>query len=210
MAFLIIILGYFLGSIPFSYIMARLVKGIDIRSVGSGNVGGFNVMQQVGFLPGAVAGLLDVSKGVVALLLARWLGFSEWVMFLVGMAAVFGHCYPLFLGFKGGKGGSVSIAMALLLLTKESLIAILVGALVFLVTRNIAVTLGTGFAVLIPLAWWFGRPWPLVLFPLVLLLVMGMRILPDALKLFARVEHLRDIIFFEGSVLDRWRKGGEK
>lgn len=95
--------AYLLGSIPFSFLITRLVTGKDIRRLGSGNVGATNVMRTTGILPGLIALVMDVLKGVGAVYLGKTvLGSDSWGA-AAGFAAVVGHSFPVFLGFRGGK-----------------------------------------------------------------------------------------------------------
>ena len=96
--------GYAIGSIPFSFIVARAFGVKDVRTVGSGNVGATNVMRSAGPGPGVLALLLDASKGAVTVLLARGAGASEASVCIAGLCAVIGHLFPVWLGFRGGKG----------------------------------------------------------------------------------------------------------
>ncbi|ABS60774.1 protein of unknown function DUF205 [Fervidobacterium nodosum Rt17-B1] len=100
------IVGYFIGSIPFSYIIPRL-RGIDITKVGSGNVGGTNVLRNLGTGYGALAMFLDIMKAVVAVLIFKNQGENAMVM--AGAMSVFGHCYSPFVKFKGGKGVATTL-----------------------------------------------------------------------------------------------------
>lgn len=111
-----IVLGYALGSVPFAVIVSRLVKGIDIREVGTKNPGAANVLREVGRFWGVLVWLLDTLKGVGAMLIAHHvLEVSEaagmhrlfWVM-MAGIAAVIGHCWSVFLRFRGGRGVSTA------------------------------------------------------------------------------------------------------
>ena len=96
-----IVIGYLLGSIPFAYIAGRLKKGVDIRRVGTGNMGAVNVMRQVGTMIGYAVFIADIAKGLLAVFIAQWLGLSlAWVL-VVGFVAVAGHNWPVFLGFRG-------------------------------------------------------------------------------------------------------------
>jgi len=95
-----ILLGYFVGAIPFSFIIAKL-KGIDLRKTGSGNVGGTNVLRNAGPLYGGIAFFLDIFKAFFVVILMKKYGLNA--QLLAGSFAVFGHCYSIFLGFKGGK-----------------------------------------------------------------------------------------------------------
>lgn len=104
----VIVMAYLLGSIPFSYLIVKLKTHKDVRSVGSGNVGATNAMRAAGKGAGIAALLLDIAKGVAAVLIARRFGASPG---RVGAAAFFvmlGHCYPVWLKFQGGKGVATS------------------------------------------------------------------------------------------------------
>ena len=96
--------AYLLGSIPFSYLIVKLAKGRDVRTVGSGNAGATNVMRTAGKAAGAAALLLDCGKGIAAVVAARELGASSAVVGGAAAAVVAGHIFPIFLGFRGGKG----------------------------------------------------------------------------------------------------------
>jgi glycerol-3-phosphate acyltransferase PlsY len=113
---LVVLGGYVLGSIPFGYVLPRIVRGEDIRRQGSGNVGASNVWRVYGRSLGIPVALLDVAKGFVPALVGLELG-GDWVGVLAGAAAMIGHARPVFLGFsKGGKmvatGGGVALALA--------------------------------------------------------------------------------------------------
>jgi glycerol-3-phosphate acyltransferase PlsY len=111
---LIVVLGYLLGSIPSAYIAGRLIKGIDIRDYGSGNVGGSNVWMHVAKWAIFVVGIFDVAKGAIP----TWLGlrlFGMPVAILVGLAAIAGHSWSIYLGFTGGRGLSTTLGMLLVL-----------------------------------------------------------------------------------------------
>lgn len=98
------VVAYFLGSIPWSYLIVRLLKGTDVRREGSGNVGATNVLRSAGKLAGLLALALDAAKGVVAVVVARHLGFGAAWIGGAAVAVVLGHVFPLFLGLRGGKG----------------------------------------------------------------------------------------------------------
>jgi glycerol-3-phosphate acyltransferase PlsY len=107
-----IAIGYLLGSIPFGLILTRAL-GIDIRSIGSGNIGATNVLRTGNRPLAAATLLLDVAKGVAAVLIARtWLGDENAAM-VAGLSAFIGHIFPVWLGFKGGKGVATYIGVLL-------------------------------------------------------------------------------------------------
>ena len=98
------VLGYLSGSLSFAYWVTRLLKGVDVRAVGSQHATTTNTIRQVGFGVGVIVGILDIAKGFLPVFIAVWLGAPDWLVGLTVAAAVAGHCWPLFSGFKGGMG----------------------------------------------------------------------------------------------------------
>ena len=121
MGLLSVLLGYLLGSIPSGFLAGRWCKGIDLRTIGSGSTGATNVLRNVGKGPALVVFLVDVGKGAAAVLLARALTegmvgmelMRNWVEVLAGLAALAGHIWPVWLGFKGGKAVATGFGMFL-------------------------------------------------------------------------------------------------
>jgi glycerol-3-phosphate acyltransferase PlsY len=111
-------LGYLAGSIPFGFLIARVSKGVDVRQAGSGNIGATNVLRVVGSGAGALTLALDALKGWAPVALSKLLGSSEMLVATVGLAAFLGHLYPLFLGFRGGKGVATALGVLLALFAK--------------------------------------------------------------------------------------------
>ena len=107
--------GYVLGSVPTGFLIGR-AWGVDVRRVGSGNIGMANVLRTVGKWPAVITMAGDMLKGFVPVFLARTVAENEWVVAVVALAAVVGHCWSIFLGFKGGKavatGAGTTIALA--------------------------------------------------------------------------------------------------
>lgn len=132
------LLGYALGSLPFSFIVARLFGVKDVRKVGSGNVGATNVMRSAGKLPGLLALILDGSKGAVTVGIARGLGASPDEACLAGIFAVIGHLFPVWLGFRGGKGVATSAGLFLPLAPLALSVAVAVFALSLLAFRYVS------------------------------------------------------------------------
>ncbi len=105
--------GYLMGSIPTGLIVGRVVRGIDIRQYGSGKTGATNVLRTVGARWGIVALIGDLAKGVVPVVIARFVSDEPYVMTVAGLAAAVGHDWPVFAGFEGGRGVATSYGAAL-------------------------------------------------------------------------------------------------
>jgi glycerol-3-phosphate acyltransferase PlsY len=138
--FFLIIIGYLLGSISFSIVIARMVKGIDIRDHGSGNAGATNTLRVLGRGPGALVLTLDILKGVLAVLFAKWFGSDEleWIPAATALAAITGHSWPVFFGFKGGKGVATTAGVMLTLSFFPALISFAVALLTMAITRYVS------------------------------------------------------------------------
>ena len=136
---LYIIGSYLLGAIPFAIIVCYLFKGVDVRRHGSGNAGATNVYRVAGPLAALLTTILDVAKGAVPVLVVRsQVPESEWLQIVCGVAAVLGHLYPVFAGFKGGKGVNTLFGVLVVLLPVETLICLAVFIIVFALTRIVS------------------------------------------------------------------------
>jgi glycerol-3-phosphate acyltransferase PlsY len=132
--YLLIAGAYLAGSIPFGIVLAR-AKGIDLRSVGSGNIGATNVARAMGKGWAVVVLVADAAKGFVPVWLGRRLGMSATVIALAGGAAIVGHMFTLFLRGRGGKGVATSLGVALALSPVAALIGFGAYIVIFAVTR---------------------------------------------------------------------------
>lgn len=175
----IVVAAYLIGSIPFSYLIVKLVAHKDVRRVGSGNVGATNAMRAAGKKAGVIALLLDLAKGIVAVLIARRIGAPPVLVGAAAVAAMLGHCYPVWLGFQGGKGVATS-AGALGALAPSALILAL-AAFAVVVAWKRYVSLGSIVAAaLFPLCIWIAQrlgweerePWMLLSAALIALIVI--------------------------------------
>lgn len=152
-----ILLAYFLGAIPFGVILATLWGGRDIRESGSGNIGATNVARVVGPLAGALTLVFDIAKGAGAVLLAEKLsnGSAKWMM-IAGFAALVGHCFPVWLKFKGGKGVATAAGVFLVLSPPACLAAVILFLLVVIFWRYVSlgsVSAAAAMPLLIYLLW---------------------------------------------------------
>ncbi|MEG1557900.1 MAG: glycerol-3-phosphate 1-O-acyltransferase PlsY [Oscillospiraceae bacterium] len=132
---LTVLSGYLLGSLSFAIIVTRILKNKDIRSMGSGNAGMTNALRSAGLVPGILTGIGDFAKGAAAIFLARYLFSLAGLDIQIGsyVAAVFvlvGHLFPLYFGFRGGKG--IMTTAGILLVLDPALLGILL--IVFLIT----------------------------------------------------------------------------
>lgn len=158
--------GYLLGSISFGIIVTRLFKGIDIRDYGSGSTGMTNVLRTAGKGPAALVLMGDVLKGVISTYIGLTLGGVSYGV-LAGLAAMAGHAYPLYFGFKGGKSVATGFGIILTLAPDATLIAASVFLLTTLISRY--VSLGSILAAVSApiLMYLFAKPLPVFVFALV-------------------------------------------
>jgi glycerol-3-phosphate acyltransferase PlsY len=136
----VILVGYLLGSIPFGYIVGRL-RGVDVTQYGSGRTGGTNVLRTVGKKAAAVSIGCDLLKGAAAVLLGRWLVGTELAAALAGFAAVVGHDWSIYIGFRGGAGTGTSMGAYFFMAPWPTLLVGLSSAFIgFVVLRYASVT----------------------------------------------------------------------
>lgn len=169
----VIIVAYLLGSIPPAYIIGRIVKGIDIRGKGSGNVGTANAFRVLGFRWTVVVLIVDVGKGVCSIILAQVLVLALPIVLLTGVAVVIGHNWSVFLRFQGGRGSAPALGVLITLLPLQLLITLVVAGVTFFITRKPLPTVAAMFTPLSPLAFLFGQPLALSLYALVLPLLVA-------------------------------------
>jgi glycerol-3-phosphate acyltransferase PlsY len=200
----VLIIGYLLGSIPSAYLFTRLATGGDIRKMGGGNVGGLNVFREVGVLPAAAVGLVDVSKGAAAVAIAYWLLDLPFIfVLLAGLGAVIGHNWMVWLRFSGGKGIGPAIGALLVLMPLYGywlglLIFFAIILVPFIITRNVALSMGTGLVVL-PLIIWLGtQSGTATLMAVILAVLIAIKFFPTAWAAWAKTRTTRDFIFDQG------------
>jgi len=166
---LAVALAYLIGSIPFGYLIVRMRGGGDVRETGSGGTGATNVTRRAGRGAGLLTMLLDAAKGVLVALAARWLltpdfGVDWWVA-AAALAAVVGHVFPVWLGFRGGKGVATGLGVFLVLAPLAVLVALACFVLVIWATRYVSLGSMTA-AALLPVGVWLlggeGRTAPLL------------------------------------------------
>ena len=191
---LAVIIGYLLGSIPFAYIAARLVKRVDIRKVGGGNIGALNVMREIGTAAGIGVLIADIAKGALAVLIAQWLDVSLIVVFIAGFAAVVGHSWPIFLKFSGGRGGATTLGVLSALAPIAFAISFGVIVIIVLVTSNFRLAMGVGFVLMPFIIWGFGGELRLIVYSVALPFFTGLRAAPVIIRSLTSAEDRKSLI----------------
>ncbi len=153
---LIVALSFLLGCIPTAYIAGRLSRSRDIRQLGDGNMGAQNAFRELGVKIGVAVGIVDASKGALAILIAQAANTHQVVILLAGSAVVIGHNWPVFLGFRGGRGESTTIGVLLLLVTQPILLVSVIAAAVLIKTGNVIKASAALFIPLPLVCWWLG------------------------------------------------------
>mgnify|MGYP001027719627 CR=1 FL=1 len=176
--FIAIISGYLLGSIPSGYIAGRLNKNIDIRDVGSKNMGAINVYYEVGLKEAILVLLADVAKGIGTILLARWLGVPLAFQLLAGVAAVVGHAFPIFLKFRGGRGGATAVGILFFLMPKAIPFWLATCLIALVISRNLAFSYGIAFICFPMAAWLVYHSTPMIAFSIGLPIFVGVNYAP--------------------------------
>ena len=142
---LMAVIAYLIGSISFSVIISKKMAGFDVREKGSGNAGSTNVLRTVGKKAAVITLICDVLKGVIAILIAMIIGNifknvdKELIVQIAGIAVVLGHTFPIFFGFKGGKGVATSLGVLLMINWQIGLICLVFALILMAITRMVSV-----------------------------------------------------------------------
>ena len=140
MQYLALVACYLLGAIPFGVIVGKKMRGIDIRDFGSGNIGFSNVLRTLGFWPGLIVMIGDTGKGLLAVMLCRWLGMNDYMIVAGGMFSLLGHSFSVFLHFQGGRAVATSLGVMIGLAPAIAGIAFLLWVTLVAVTRYISIS----------------------------------------------------------------------
>ena len=138
------IIAYLIGSVNFSVILSKKMAGFDVREKGSGNAGTTNMLRTVGKKAAALTLVCDVLKGVIAILIAMFIGWAfkienqSLLVQIAGIAVVIGHTFPIFFGFKGGKGVATSLGILIMSNWQIGLICLVFGVLLIALTRMVS------------------------------------------------------------------------
>jgi glycerol-3-phosphate acyltransferase PlsY len=169
---LVITICYLLGSIPFGYIVGKLFKKIDIRELGSGNIGATNVFRILGPSLASLVLIGDIGKGILSIYLVHFLNIdNSLISTIAGLAVICGHDWSLFLGFKGGKGIATTFGVVFVLNPTISILALIIWGVVLITTRY--VSLSSIFAVIsiFILTILFKQPYEYIIFSAIILIL---------------------------------------
>ena len=170
----VVILGFLLGSFPTAYLVGRWRQGIDIRGVGSHNPGATNIGREVGIAAGIFVLGVDAAKGAIAIVVGQQIGVPTTVLYFTSLAAVIGHNFSPFLGFKGGKGAATVLGISMLMLWQITVISGAIGLLILAATRHAVWAMTAIFLALNALTIATGQPIGQIVLCIVLsLLVAG-------------------------------------
>ncbi|BCM92482.1 glycerol-3-phosphate acyltransferase [Abditibacteriota bacterium] len=189
---LALVLSFVLGSIPFGVLLGKM-RGVDVRSIGSGNIGATNVWRALGPTFGVLAFALDVLKGGAGPLIGRWLVHdSDWGIAFCGIAAVAGHIFSPFLGFKGGKGISTSLGALFGLIPVVGIAAFGVWCVVLALTRmisaaSVAACIALPFLALL-IRWPTPTPLPFFIVALLMSIFALVKHIPNLKRIAAKTE----------------------
>ncbi len=173
MPWLIVVLGYLLGSIPTAYIAGHVLRGVDIRQVGDENMGAANAFHQLGVKVGVAVGIVDAGKGALAVLIALAANLPQPIVLLTGAAVVVGHNWPIFISFRGGRGESTTIGVLLTTVTQPMLILAGPALLALFIFRNVILASCVLFIPLPLVCWWLGVPGMLTAYGIALPCLIG-------------------------------------
>ena len=189
-----LIAAYFLGSIPAAYIAGRLSKGIDIRQVGSRNMGAMNVFYRVGMGYGLLVLVVDMGKGAAAVALAGWLEVPLIVELIAGATAVIGHSFPVWLKFRGGKGGATVAGVIFFLIPWSLPIGLAIFGAMLALTRFPTISYSVAMLSFPFIAWLIYHRGAYVIFTLALLLIPFIRYIPRIKEMRAKGGSWRRVV----------------
>jgi acyl phosphate:glycerol-3-phosphate acyltransferase len=174
---IVVIVAYLIGSIPFGYLIVRGKIGADVRQTGSGGTGATNVSRRAGKAAGVLTLLLDALKGSAAVVIAKTFTGSEWIVAAAAVAVLLGHIFPVWLGFRGGKGVATGAGVFLVLAPFALLCAGVIFLAIVLSTRYVSLGSMIGAATIPLFVWLWSDSRPLLIAAIVgaLLIVFAHR-----------------------------------
>ena len=173
MPWLLVIFSYLLGAIPTAYLAGRITLKSDIRYMGDQNAGAANAYRELNPRAGIIVGIIDAAKGAAVILIAMAADMPQLVVLSAGLAAVIGHNWPVFLGFRGGRGVSTTLGVLLVLVTIPMLILALPTLFILIWRRNVTPAMSFLFIAL-PVVGWLMKVQPILIgYGLLLPVIIG-------------------------------------
>jgi len=167
---LVLLISYLVGSLPTALIVSRLVAHVDIREIGDGNMGARNVTHTLGWGPGIVVAVIDFSKGGLAVLLTRQLGYSLSLQLASGVSAVLGHDFPIYARFRGGQGMASILGTLVVLMPVQTFFGLILFGVAYRLWHNFDLSAGMGLGLLAAFTWYSRQPNILIGYTVVLFL----------------------------------------
>ena len=171
---LMVLLGYVMGTCPTAYVLGKKFTGKDIRKLGDGNMGARNAYHEISHKVGILIFFIDSAKGLLAVLAAQLLDLSQVVVLATGMAVVAGHNWPVFLHFKGGRGEATTIGVFYALIPLPTLILTIPTVLMLLIVKNVIITTAAIFISLLLVCWWLDVSGLLVIYAIGLAILIAL------------------------------------
>jgi glycerol-3-phosphate acyltransferase PlsY len=187
--------AYLMGTFPTAYIVARLRKGVDIRDVGSRNLGAMNVFYKVGFGWGLLVLAVDIGKGAAGVALAEYLGVGLTVQMLAGVAVVLGHGFPVFLKFHGGKGGASCIGILVYFMPWGAPIYLGFFLLFLLISRFPTLSYSLAFLSFPFIGWLINDSWELAVFSLGILILPLLKYIPRIMEMRRTAGNWKHVVY---------------
>jgi glycerol-3-phosphate acyltransferase PlsY len=170
--------AYLIGSFPTAYLVGRFGKGIDIRDVGSHNLGAMNVFYKIGFAEGMIVLLTDIGKGALGVAVAEWLGTDLWVQMVAGAFVIIGHGFPVFLKFRGGKGGASCIGILMYFMPWGVPIYLGLFLLLLVIIKTPTVSYSLAFFCFPFIGWLINHSWQFVVYSVCLVIFPLLKYIP--------------------------------
>ena len=180
---LLVLVGYLIGSLPTAYVFGKRIKGRDIRGLGDGNMGARNAYHELGHKTGILIFFIDTAKGCLPILIAKYFNAPQSIVLLTGAATVAGHNWSVFVGFRGGRGEATTIGILLVLMPESFLIAVGPAFVVLLIKKNVILASAVFFISLLLVNWWRHVPGILVFYGIALPIMV-------AITHYFRVRHV--------------------
>jgi len=204
---LLILAAYLLGSVPASYLAAKLSRGIDLRQYGTGQVGAGNLWRMTSWRLALPVGIFDLGKGMMMVWAAQLVGLGIAQQVAVGLAAIMGHNWPVFLGFNGGRGVGTALGVIFVLMPWGLVVFLVITAIGMLILRSSPVPIFASIVALPLVSWGFGEPQAITLgFLAMFLIIVVKRLVVPRATIAASVSYrelLLNRLLFDRDIRDK-------